>query len=1096
MLRRQSLTANRALQYPVVLALLLLLGNESFVALGSAIAAKPQNERRTPQRGSIAEAERLLDEMDRLYSEGKYDEAIPVALHSLALTEKLFGPDDANVAFVLNFLGLTYMETGNYQEAGRSFRRSLTIFEKVMPDTSQIATVLHNLAILYSKKGVYEDAEPLERRALAIREKLLGPVHPNVANSLNTMASLYSKTGDYTQAESLYKRALAIREQTLPPDHPDIADSLNSMASLYHDKGDFTKAESLYKRAIAILERSSGQDHPLIAASLGNLAALYHRKADYVEAEALYQRALRITEKAYGPGHPYVANLLTNFAALYDDKGNLSQAESMYRRALPIMVTAFGPDHPNVAHIVNNLASLYDHNGDYDRAEPLYLRALAILEKALGQDHALVAVALFNLALLYHRKADYTHAEPLYQRALAINEKALGREHPSVGGVLSGLGGLFYERGDYTKAELLYQRALANAEMAYGPDSPNAAILLKDLAGLYAARGEYVKAITYLSRACEISEHSIASTLSTGSEREKFFFLVTLSGEINLALSLHVEQAPNQPAALRLALTTLLRRKGRAMDSMTDSISVLRRRLAPQDQKLLDELSAARSEFSTLVLKGSDKVDAAQYQANIKSLEQQVDTLEAKISRVSAEFRAQSRPITIQAIRAAIPANAALVEIVRFDAFDFKSGKNRTPRYAAYVLGNQGEAMWVSLGEAEVIDEGVRLLRDALRDPERNDVKEMARALDEKVMRPVRRLLGQASHLFISPDGELNLIPFGALVDENGKYLVENYSITYLSSGRDLLRMQVQTESRTAPVVIADPLYDLRTASRTRLVSGQVDQPGNLPEANRRSTDFTLKTYNPLPGTADEAAALAKLLPQGTQILLQARATEAALKKVNRPRVLHIATHGFFMTDQSQVSPAGHRSLRGTLDTLDATSLPASWENPLMRSGLILAGVKQGQSGADEDGVLTALEMSGLDLWGTKLVVLSACNTGVGEVRNGEGVYGLRRALVLAGSETQVMTLWKVSDSGTRDLITTYYKALQAGEGRTEALRQVQLAMLRGQLMPAKSTQSGRRGTSDTVGDASRDYRHPYYWAAFIASGDWRNMDGKEAGPH
>lgn len=207
--------------------------------------------------------------------------------------------------------------------------------------------------------------------------------------------------------------------------------------------------------------------------------------------------------------------------------------------------------------------------------------------------------------------------------------------------------------------------------------------------------------------------------------------------------------------------------------------------------------------------------------------------------------------------------------------------------------------------------------------------------------------------------------------------------------------------------------------------------------------------------------------------------------------MLHIATHGFFLTDQPQAAPANNRPQRGTFDTLDTSSLPAWWENPLLRSGLVLAGVKQGESGAGEDGVLTALEVAGLDLWGTKLVVLSACETALGEIKNGEGVYGLRRSLVLAGSQTQVMSLWKVSDSGTRDLMVAYYTRLQAGEGRTEALRQVQLAMLRGELTPATAIQNGRRATTDTTSDAEMDYRYPYYWAAFVPSGDWRSMNGK-----
>ena len=166
-------------------------------------------------------------------------------------------------------------------------------------------------------------------------------------------------------------------------------------------------------------------------------------------------------------------------------------------------------------------------------------------------------------------------------------------------------------------------------------------------------------------------------------------------------------------------------------------------------------------------------------------------------------------------------------------------------------------------------------------------------------------------------------------------------------------------------------------------------------------------------------------------------------------------------------------------------------ENPLLRSGLALAGVNQHQSGAGEDGVLTALEAAGLDLWGTKLVVLSACETGLGEVKNGEGVYGLRRALVLAGSESQVMSLWQVSDAATRDLMAAYYQRLQAGEGRTEALRKVQLVMIKSGAQSATLGQA--RGTEKGQSTQSEDRSHPFYWASFIQSGDWRNLDGSDS---
>lgn len=222
-------------------------------------------------------------------------------------------------------------------------------------------------------------------------------------------------------------------------------------------------------------------------------------------------------------------------------------------------------------------------------------------------------------------------------------------------------------------------------------------------------------------------------------------------------------------------------------------------------------------------------------------------------------------------------------------------------------------------------------------------------------------------------------------------------------------------------------------------------------------------------------------------MLARKDATEAALKGLRRPRVLHVATHGFFFADRPRQFPSGGGSpLRGTFDAPDESPSLAEWENPLLRSGLVLAGVRQGRSGPGEDGVLTALEVAGLDLRGTRLVVLSACETGLGEAHPGGGVFGLRRALVLAGSETQVMSLWKVSDNATRDLMVAYYKRLQAGEGRSEAMRAVQLAMLK----------SVDEGAGVPRRDSLNDRRHPYYWAAFIQSGAWTPLDKSTARPN
>ena len=451
-------------------------------------------------------------------------------------------------------------------------------------------------------------------------------------------------------------------------------------------------------------------------------------------------------------------------------------------------------------------------------------------------------------------------------------------------------------------------------------------------------------------------------------------------------------------------------------------------------------MTDVRSRLSGLVLRGPSRSDPATYQAALKSLTDEADRIESEISARSAAFRAQSLPVTIEAVQGAIPADAALVEFVRFRVVskDLSSREKAwdPPHYAAYVLGRQGEPASVDLGDAETIDTASEALRDALRDASRTDAKALARAVDERVMAPVRKLLGPTRHVLLSPDGELNLIPFAALVDPENRYLVERYSFTYLTSGRDLLRLQVHPDVSGGAVVVANPDFG----------------PGAPPGSERKlvienpASPTPRLYFGPLPGTAQEARAIGKILADVT-LLTKDAATETALKQLRAPEILHIATHGFFLQDTSGDSERA--------------------ENPLLRAGLGLAGANLHAGGSD-DGVLTALEASGLDLWGTKLVVLSACDTGVGEVRSGNGVFGLRRALVLAGSETQVMSLWPVSDEGTRELMTGYYRQLEAGEGRGEALRIVQLQMLR-----------------------SKARRHPYYWATFIESGAWTALGKK-----
>ncbi len=836
------------------------------------------------------------------------------------------------------------------------------------------------------------------------------------------------------------------------------------------DAGKYDEALPLFERVIETRKRILGPDAPDLAAAIHDLAVLYLYEGDYPRVEPLSNSALAIQEKALGRNHPQVATTLNLLTVLYFNKGDYEKAEPLANRALAIKEKALGPEHSTLAYYLRNLARIYDGKGDYDKAKPLYMRALAIREKTLGREHQLVAQSLNDLANLYYNKRDYTNAESLHRRALTIREKWLGQGHRYVAESLGNLANIYRDRKDYARAEPLYLRALTIQEKTLGPQNPRIARALTNLAMFYAAKGDTSEAIAAQSRANAVTEYNLSLNLDTGSERQKLALLSLLTRQTDFTLSLHSQAAPDDPQALDLAFTTLLRRKARVLDAMVDTIATLRRHATPQDQALLDQLTDARSQLAEFALKGLSPTKPETASARLKQFEEKVEKLEAELSRRSAEFRAQGQPVTIAAVQAALPADTILVEFAVYTPWGPRTEKVGAPRYHAYVLSAQGQPKWVDLGATAPIDRAANAWRRALRN-RRIDVKRWGRVVDEKVMRPVRSLLverlGGTRRMLIAPDGALNLIPFAALVDEHNQYLVERFAISYLTSGRELLRLQTSEPSKSAPLVVANPAF-----GRVSPLAARADQKsgkGLAANQARARIDAPRVFFRPLPGAEHEALAIKTVLPEAST-LLREEATEAALKQVRAPRLLHIATHGFFLGDQSSLPRVTRRPVDNNRQSdfdLPLGMGAARINNPLLRSGIALAGANHGKSG-DDDGVLTATEAAFLDLSGTKLVTLSACDTGVGEVKKGEGVQGLRRALVLAGSESQVISLWPVSDIGAKEFMTDYYLALRQGEGRSEGLRQVQLRMLR-----------------------SKYRRHPFYWAAFIQSGEWANLEGQ-----
>lgn len=845
----------------------------------------------------------------------------------------------------------------------------------------------------------------------------------------------------YPEAAALAARAVEIFERELGPQHATVGLWLSKLGAMQVEIGAYGKAEALLRRALDLQEKLRGTEHPETVWTLRELGRNYEVAGDYARSEPILSRACDLMVKTFGKDHPALGPCLVETAFLHRVRGDFVKAEEELQRVRIIEERALEPDNPHVLRVLNNLGVLYNTRQEYKRAEPILQHIVDVTETGFGRESTLLALPLWNMAVTVQEyRKDYPRALALYTRALALLEKSRGPEHPDVGAILNNTANVYKSMGDYNRALELHTRVHEMWEKSLGPYHGNTVLSLGNIARTYASMGDAENTIKFQLLADGALERNLELNLAVGSERQKLAYFDSVAERTDRTISYQVKLAPGSPEAARLAALAALQRKGRVLDAMSLSLASLRERMNADDRTPLDAWNSATNQFAGLALRGPGLLSRADYQKQLSDLAEKRERAEAEVSRRSAEFQGQSQPVTLAAVQAAIPKDAVLVEFATWRPFDPKQN-NRDAygerRYIAYVLRTNGNVRWKELGPAKEIDRALDGFRNALADPERQDVRQVARALDERLMHPLRGLIGDAARLLISPEGSLNLLPFQALVDERGQYLVERFSISYLSSGRDLLRLQTRRESHSSPLIVADPAF------------GDTDTPTVVQTASARrsitvGTDLKDLYFAPLAGTAPEARAIQNLFPEA-RILAGPDATESALKQIGAPSILHIATHGFFLPPT-----AGQAS-----------------SNPLLRSGLALAGANRRSGGAD-DGIFTALEASGLDLWGTRLVTLSACDSGVGEIRSSEGVYGLRRAFVLAGAESLVMSLWAVSDSVTREMMTAFYTGLRRGLGRGEALRQAQLAMLK------------RHGRE-----------HPFYWASFIQSGEWGNLQGR-----
>jgi CHAT domain-containing protein/tetratricopeptide (TPR) repeat protein len=1082
----------------------------------------------------LAKAQDLLVEALLKNGRAAAPSTLALAERVVEVKERNAGSDHLETAAALHNLGAVRLERGEVTLALEAHERGLSIRSHQLPaDDPAIADSLDHVARTLIQLERFEDARRTLARAQTIREGRSDRSPLALARTLELVGWLNQYSGNYPAAMASIDRALAIRRE-LAPRHPDLVPLIQLRGDVLYLTGDITGAQAAWTDALSLGEETLGLEHPFVPALQRRLAVVAKAVGNLAEWRRLLEHGVQVAERSLAPCHPEFLELLGDLASATTYDGQYAEARTLYQRALAMIEKCLGPTHSLTATYVYNEANLAIRMGDFAEAERLDTRAVAIWSAAFGPDHPLVARGLEALGVVAYERKQNVRARGLYERALTIRRRALGSDHPIVASTLVNLAETTVNAGRLDLAWRYVQEAIVIYKRVGLSEEPNNfAHVLELRAEIEKRRGDFVAARGSLADALAARERVFGSTHTLAAEtRAKLAATDFALGQDQgaFAAALDAEQAgrdllrftgrylperqalayaDKRPKGLDVALSIVAARRvdepSRAYNGVIQSRSVILDEIAararsavgsdPELASLNTALVVARQRFANLMLRSVGEGDAVQRAMLDESRKQKEDAERALAERSVAVREELARSSAgIDAVRGALPANSALVSFVRYDRTSFSESQahvrlaRTASAYIAFVMrAGDPHIGVVPLGSATGIDAVVSRWRDetmgalranSVREAE-NNYRAAGTALRQRVWDPLRDYLKNASMVFVVPDGTLNLVTLAALPVGAAKYLIDQGPVIhYLSAERDLVANASRFTTGRGLLAVGGAAFDdassftkavkqpplMRTSSSQHTVAA----------ASLRASCGTLQSmrFQPLAGTGREVHDVASLWTESmAQILEGAGANERAFKReAPGHRVLHLATHGFFLDGLCPPAVGGARSVGGLSTSQKHGPRLGLGESPLLLSGLALAGAnRRADAGPDdEDGILTAEEVTALNLEGVEWAVLSACDTGLGEIKAGEGVLGLRRAFQVAGVRTVIMSLWSVDDEAARLWMRALYEGrLQKHLSTADAMHEASLSVLRDRRTRGQST-------------------HPFYWAGFVAAGDWR----------
>ncbi len=980
-------------------------------------------------------------------------------------------PNSIKIAVYWN-LALVTNHLSDYASSKQNYQQALDLQTKLHGDTSFVAIRLrYNIASVTSSLEKYDEARKLYESLLSDIQKLLPPDHYYQGLCRSNLAGLIIDFGEFDKARTLLEEASEIFTKAEGPVNHNLANCKYHLGKIEDNLGYFNNAEKLYKESIQMIDSTFWywDYNSYVIDPLINLAYLYVQQSRWTEAEELYGRILETQINQYGEDHIWTAESKNDLSYVYEKQGLFDKALESCREALVICEESYSANHLKFASALVRLAEIQESQKDWHAALETYNRILNIRTELLEDRHIVIAETRRRLACCYGAVNQYALAENHLEKAYQIYIQKYGEIHYYTASVLSEFADLELLR-DNRKGALGYlRRSIAVYNSDHVSLHPDVCANYRKIATLLAQQGNFDSAADAYRDYTRLRKQFLDNMFVGSSEEQKLRWIQLYPAIDHTLISF--AQSSGSQSLIQASLRMILEGKGAVVDAV---MAERKESFCSMDDDVvfaLGELGRLNSLISNLALAQSqteNSLDSIEYYLSIR------DSIESELSLSCSDY-ADSRKYTyglIASVAESLNPGELLCEFISYlpsnSDINIADEELSQRRYALYILDAASRLSIHDIGRTTDIDSQVRAVREMINEssecvtPEffpmlEESLKESLAGLSKYIYQPIISGQNDIEHIIISPEGDLNLIPFEILVDSNGSYAIESHAVSYVTSGRDILTNKASQENNNTVVIMAAPDFDHVNSSPTKFtpVNFKIDSNIDfkfLPLTRGQSGCLTGNFQN-LDGSLLEAEQIAEIVSARTPYTIKkyyrGDASEAHLKILETPpTILHIATHGFCCRNQNTVEN----------QYLD---------NPMFHSGIILAGANKflnqnkAESQQNENGIVTAFEISGINLTGTNLVTLSVCESGTGRAISGEGVFGLRRALRHAGANNSIISLWKVPDSETAILMKNFYSKWLAKEPIHDALRLTALEMI--------SDMRQNRGHS-----------HPFFWGGFV----------------